>query len=157
MNYLKTKFAKILVVLLSVCMLVGGAIVTVDAKVKVKESNASEYVATNEHDVMLEVQKGSSWMQSNGENVQVKSIKNKKYFDICDNVQKKFEAESIYRVECMNMIKVNDFDVIANGESFGDKKLINKYRKHFREVVYTSIEKSRLFSLAAAMRALVTS
>ena len=46
------------------------------------------------------------------------------------------------------MIKVNDFDVATNGENFGDKKLINKYRKHFREVIFASVEKSCLNRVA---------
>lgn len=124
MNYLKTKFAKILVVLLSVCMLVGGAIVTVDAKVK--ESNASEYVATNEHDVMLEVQKGSSWMQSNGKNVQVKSIKNKKAYN--------------YEVQPFRIVNNEDYAVEVNVSLVS-----NELRKNVRSAVawtYTKAEET---------------
>lgn len=77
-----------------------------------------------------------------GYKTEIETINNKKYFEACNNVQKRFETESKYNIQRMNMIKVEDIKVIENGAYFGEYHLIAEYRKHFREVIFESVEKS---------------
>lgn len=75
-------------------------------------------------------------------------IRQGKYSKLNAYIQSKFEKLRKYNVQRLNVIQVLDFDVIANGEHFGDRKLITEYREHFREIIFSSVEKSCLRRIA---------
>lgn len=74
----------------------------------------------------------------------VDAVRQGKYKRLIDGIQSEFSSKKKYNVQKFNVIKVEDFSVIENSENFGDKKLIEKYRNHFRQVVLSSVEKSCL-------------
>lgn len=74
----------------------------------------------------------------------VDAVRQEKYKRLMDDIQSEFSSKKKYNVQKFNVIKVEDFSVIENGENFGDKKLIEEYRNHFRQVILSSIEKSCL-------------
>lgn len=74
----------------------------------------------------------------------VDAVRQGKYKRLMDGIQSEFSSKKKYNVQKFNVIKVEDFSVIENGENFGDKKLIEEYRNHFRQVILSSVEKSCL-------------
>lgn len=74
----------------------------------------------------------------------VDAVRQGKYKRLIDGIQSEFSSKKKYNVQKFNVIKVEDFSVIENSENFEDKKLIEKYRNHFRQVVLSSVEKSCL-------------
>lgn len=74
----------------------------------------------------------------------IDAVRQGKYKRLMDGIQSEFSSKKKYNVQKFNVIKVEDFSVIENGENFGDKKLIEEYRNHFRQVILSSVEKSCL-------------
>lgn len=74
----------------------------------------------------------------------IDAVRQGKYKRLIDGIQSEFSSKKKYNVQKFNVIKVEDFSVIENGENFGDKKLIEEYRNHFRQVILSSVEKSCL-------------
>jgi len=77
----------------------------------------------------------------------VDAVRNNKYADVREYISNEFERIQKYNVQRYNVIQVNDFDVIENGRRFGyenmeQNMLLEQYRKHFREIVFASVEKS---------------
>lgn len=78
----------------------------------------------------------------------IDAVKKEKYKKLIEYIQDKFERKKKYNVQKYNVIQITDFDIVFdNGKNFGhqndeQKNKLDKYRTHFKEIIFASVEKS---------------
>lgn len=69
-------------------------------------------------------------------------VRQGKYQDLINFIQSKFETKRKYNVRKFNAIEVTDFSVVENSQRLRSCNKLSEYQKHFREIIFTSVEKS---------------
>jgi hypothetical protein len=69
-------------------------------------------------------------------------VRQGRYQELIEIIQGKFEIDRKYNVKKFNVIEVTDFNIVENSKRLRNHKKLNEYQRHFREIIFTSVEKS---------------